>query len=170
MRLLTRLLLLVALWLLAWGEVTVANVLSGTAVAAVLLVVFPPDPPTERHLRVSFVGVARLVGYVVAQLVSSNVVMVHEVLRPRSAATPGVLAHHLQTPSEVVVTVITSIISLSPGTMTVDVDRDASTIYVHFLFLDDVDQARAQLDRLEQVVTAAIGEAAPADTPDGGHR
>lgn len=42
MRLFTRLLLLVALWLLAWGEVTVANVLSGTAVAAVLLVVFPP--------------------------------------------------------------------------------------------------------------------------------
>ncbi len=166
MRLLTRLVLLVALWLLAWGEVTLANVVSGAAVAALLLVAFPLDPTADRGLRISVVGVARLLGYVAAQLVTSNIVMVREVLRRRPAATAGVLAHRLQTPSEDVVTVATSIISLSPGTMTVDVDRDASTIYVHVLFLDDVDEARAQLARLERLVVAALrGGRAPRVTP-----
>jgi multicomponent Na+:H+ antiporter subunit E len=162
MRVLARLALLVALWLLAWGEVTLGNVLSGTAVAAALLVVFPLDPPTHRHLRVSVPGVARLAGHVAAQLVTSNLVMAREVLRPRITANPGVLAHRLETPSEEVVTLVTSVISLSPGTMTVDVDADASTIYVHFLFLDDVDQARASLARLERLVRAAIVAPDPA--------
>ena len=90
------------------------------------------------------------------QLATSNVVMTREVLRRHPARHPGVVAHHLDAPSEVVVTMMTNIISLSPGTMTVDVDDEASTVYVHFLFLDDVDRARAQLDRLEGLVRAAV--------------
>ena len=69
----------------------------------------------------------------------------------RTATQPGVLAHHLRVPSEHVVTVMTTVIALSPGTMVVDVDRTSSTVYVHFLFLRDLDAARASLDRLERV-------------------
>jgi multisubunit Na+/H+ antiporter MnhE subunit len=51
---------------------------------------------------------------------------------------------------------MTSVIALSPGTMVADVDRTSSTVYVHFLFLHDIDQARKYLDRLEQVARATI--------------
>ena len=51
---------------------------------------------------------------------------------------------------------MTSVISLSPGTMIVDVDPDATTIYVHFLFLRDIDAARASLVRLESLTRRAI--------------
>ena len=37
---------LLGIWLLLWGEVSVANVVSGLLVAAVLLVVFPRTPST----------------------------------------------------------------------------------------------------------------------------
>ena len=128
--------------------------LSGVAVAAALLVAFPPDAEPASTLRLSPSACARLAGYVVAQLVTSNIVMAREILAPAPTLRPGVLAHRLQRPSEEVVTLMTSVIALSPGTMTVDVDRDSTTIYVHFLFLDDVDAARASLDRLEQLVVA----------------
>jgi multisubunit Na+/H+ antiporter MnhE subunit len=52
--------------------------------------------------------------------------------------------------------VMTTVIALSPGTMVVDVDRTSSTVYVHFLFLRDLDAARASLDRLEQIASATI--------------
>jgi multisubunit Na+/H+ antiporter MnhE subunit len=51
---------------------------------------------------------------------------------------------------------MTSIIALSPGTMTVDVDATSSTIYVHFFRLRDVAAARRQLDRLERLVRKAL--------------
>jgi multicomponent Na+:H+ antiporter subunit E len=110
--------------------------------------------------------VVRLVAYVAAQLVVSNVVMSREILRRRPKAQPGVLAHRLGQPSDEAVTLMTSIIALSPGTMVADVDATSTTIYVHFFQLDDVDAARRGLDRLEQVVTGAIVRApAPRLTP-----
>ena len=42
MSLVARLVLLVVIWVLAWGEITVVNVIVGTVLAAALLVAFPP--------------------------------------------------------------------------------------------------------------------------------
>jgi multicomponent Na+:H+ antiporter subunit E len=152
-------------WLLAWGEVTVANLVSGAAVITVLLLAFPA--PARTQLRMNVAGVAKLGGYVVVQLVSSNIFMTREILRRRPAGRPGVLAHRLRWPSDDVVTLMTSIIALSPGTMTVDVDRGSTTIYVHFLFLDDVAAARASLEQLEQLVSRAIGASTTSELGPG---
>ena len=156
MRPTARVALLTALWLLAWGELSLANVLSGVAVAAALLAAFPPSRTRSARARVNVLASAKLVGYVAAQLVTSNIVMTREIIRRRSTTGPGVLAHRLQRPSEHVLTVMTSVIALSPGTMTVDVDRTSSTIYVHFLFLQDVEAARAALEHLERLARDAI--------------
>ena len=158
-----RVALLVALWLLAWGELSLANVVSGIVVAAALLVAFPARRRTGRRLHVNVVAAARLGAHVTHQLVLSNLVMAREILRRDQTAVPGVLAHRLRRPSEEVVTLITSIIALSPGTMTVDVDEHSSTIYVHFFRLTDVAAARAALERLEQLAVDAI--AAPDRRP-----
>lgn len=156
MRIVRRIALLVVLWLLAWGDFTLANVLSGIVVAGLLLIAFPLGRMHRSPRRISVVGAAVLVGHVAVQLVASNVVMAREILRRTPRARPGVLAHRLLEPSEEVVTVMTSIISLSPGTMTVDVDAGSTTIYVHFFQLDDVPAARAFLRKLERRVDAAI--------------
>ena len=153
MRFAGRVAALVVLWLLAWGEITIASVVSGVAVASLLLVVFPPGPPAD--IKFHPVAAARLLG---------NVIMTRQILRPRPNLDPGVLAHRLQHPSEEVVTVMTSVIALSPGTMTVDTASDSSVIFVHFLFLDDLEAARKSLTRLERLVVGAI--ATDEDLPD----
>jgi len=154
MRTFTRLGVLVALWLLAWGDLSLANVLSGVAVASAVLVAFPPGRRAPGHVRVRPAGTVRLLAYVIGQLVSSNVLMTRQILRRHPDVRPGVIAHRLRHPSDEVVTVMTSIIALSPGTMTVDVDLTA--IYVHFFRLREIAAARQQLSRLEQLVTGAI--------------
>lgn len=156
MRIAGRIALLVALWLLAWGEASVANVVSGVAVAAALLGAFPPGPRAGGGLRVSPAGALRLAVYVLVQLVISNVVMARQILRRRPDVRPGVLAHRLAQPSEEVVTVMTSVIALSPGTMTVDVDAESRIVFVHFFLLRDVEAARAALRRLENLAVGAI--------------
>ncbi len=156
MRIVGRVALLVGLWLLAWGEVSLGNVVSGVAVASALLVAFPPGPRASGGLRFSAIGTGRLAVYVLVQLVNSNVVMARQILRCRPEAAPGVLAHRLREPSEEVVTVMSSVIGLSPGTMTVDVDAESRTIYVHFFLLRDLEAARTSLSRLEDLSVQAI--------------
>src|SRR5690242_16107319 len=107
MRVVVRLGLLVVLWLLAWGDLSIANVISGTLVAAAILVSFPSRRP-HRNLRIDALGAIRLAGYVVTQLVLSNLLMAVEILRRTPRAEPAVLAHRLRRPSEEVVTIMTS--------------------------------------------------------------
>jgi multicomponent Na+:H+ antiporter subunit E len=156
MRSIGRLTLLTALWLLAWGQVSLANVVSGVVVAVALLAAFPQPIAGSADVRINLLAALRLVGFVAGQIVTSNVIMTREILRRRSTMQPGVLAHRLQQPSEHLVTVMTSVISLSPGTLTVDVDRASSTIYVHFIFLHDVRASHAVLERLERMAARAI--------------
>ena len=164
MRTAGRIALLVGLWLLAWGQLTVANVISGVLVAAALLVAFPPGRRRDGRVVLRPVGVLRLAVYVVGQLVTSNAVLLRVILGRRPGLHPGVLAHRLRRPSEEVVTVFTSVVALSPGTMTVDVEPDSSVVYVHFLLLHDVAAARASLVHLEGLVLRAVAPA-PAAVP-----
>ena len=54
-----RVVLLVGLWLLAWGEFSLANVLSGIAVAVGLLAAFPPIRVARHDVHPSPAGIAR---------------------------------------------------------------------------------------------------------------
>jgi multicomponent Na+:H+ antiporter subunit E len=147
--------LLVTLWILAWGQLTFANLASGVVVTAALLLAFPPRRQ-RGNVRFNAAGGVRLAAYVAAQLVTSNVVMARQILRRNTARHAGVLAHHLRQPSDEIATLMSSVIALSPGTMTVDVTPDSSIVYVHFFDLRDVEAARASLARLEQRVINAI--------------
>lgn len=157
MRTARRAALLVAIWLLAWGDISVANVASGVVVAVILLVAFPPHRQAPSGQRISPVGAARLVLYVLAQLVPSNVLVAREIVSRRSRIRTGVLAYPLQHPSEEVVSLMAHVIALTPGTMTVEATRDPTVIYVHFLLLEDLDQARRTVARLERLALAALG-------------
>jgi multicomponent Na+:H+ antiporter subunit E len=166
-RIAVRVVPLVALWLLAWGEVSLVNVISGTAVALVLLVAFPPRAGNGPTVRLRPLGLARLVGYVLVQLVVSNLLVAREIVSRRSRIRTGVIAHRLGQPSDAVLTVMANVIALSPGTMTVDVTSDPPVLYVHFLLVDDVDDARRAVARLERLVVDALGGSLH---PPGAHR
>jgi multicomponent Na+:H+ antiporter subunit E len=153
---------------LAWGSVSPGTVLSGIALAAGLLVAFPLDA-TSSTLRPHPLGIARLLLYVLGQLVTSNVLVARQILSRNARVHSGVLAYDVRHPSDEVITLIANIIGLTPGTMTVEATRDPGRIYVHFLLLDDVDSARRDIARLERLVVGAVGTGAdlgldPADT------
>ncbi|MDQ4131640.1 MAG: Na+/H+ antiporter subunit E [Actinomycetota bacterium] len=149
--------LLMGFWLLAWGEVSTANVVSGVVLIAVLFAAFPPRRHTTGNPRVSVVGAARLVVYVLVELVPSNVLVAREVVSRGSRIRAGVLAHHLEHPSEEVLSLMAHVIALTPGTMAVEATPEPSVLYVHFLLLEDLDEARRRVARLERLVVTALG-------------
>lgn len=152
--------LLIVFWLLAWGEVSAANVASGIVVAAGLLVAFPPHRRAVSGPSISPLGATRLVLYVLGQLVPSNVLVTREILSRRTRMRTGVLAYPLEQRSDAVLSLMAHVIALTPGTMTVEATSDPPVLYVHFLLLDDVAEARRGLARLERLAVAALGRPA----------
>jgi multicomponent Na+:H+ antiporter subunit E len=164
----------VALWLSVvwvglWGSVTAANVLGGVAVAVALLVLLPL-PEDAGSVRVPSSGsgpaqvqplaVVRYLVFFAVELVKASLIVVWQVLRPGGELRQAVIAVDAIGASDLLLTVVANSVSLTPGTLTVEVDRERSVLYVHVLDVggpEGVDAARRSIERLMRAAVHAIG-------------
>jgi multicomponent Na+:H+ antiporter subunit E len=96
-----------------------------------------------------FVGVARvtyirrawrvvnLIGIFLVELVVANFRVARDVMLPHSQLSPGVVAIPLYVESDLEITLLANLISLTPGTLTLDISQDRKTLYVHSMWADD---------------------------------
>ena len=150
---------LTVVWAALWGEFSPANILSGAVLAAFLLVAFPTarDP---RRGTIRPIAAARFLGYFLFQLVVSNLRVAWEVLTPRNDEREAILALPVvASASPTVLSLLVNSIGLTPGTMVVDLTEDPRVLYVHVLQVHDVEAARADLWRVQQLAIRAFGSA-----------
>ena len=156
------LLWLTLVWVGLWGSVTAANVLGGLAVSAVLVALLPL-PETEHQRDVRPLALVRFAGFFALELVRASLTVVGQVLRPRAELRQAVIAVRARGTSDRLLTLVANAISLTPGTLTLEVDRETSTLYVHVLDVghgpDAVDRARASILELERRAVLALGTA-----------
>lgn len=156
----------VLVWVALWSELSVANVIWGLVVGAVLCVLVPPRA-APRQVTVRPLALLRFIGYFLVELVKASTLVAWEVVTPGSRIHEGIVAAQLRTRSPGVVTLIANAISLTPGTLTLEVHDDPPTLYIHVLHLRTVEEVREDIRRLEDLAIAAFpGVTAPAeDTP-----
>ena len=148
---------LVALWVLLWGDLTVANVAGGVLVAGFVLVLFPSEASGPVPLRP--VAALRFAAYFAVQVVRSNVTVARTVISPRGRINRGIVAVPLQGCSDAVVTLIADAITLTPGTLTLEVVADPLTLYVQVRDGRDLEAVRREVRRLEVLAVRAFGDA-----------
>jgi multicomponent Na+:H+ antiporter subunit E len=151
---------LTAVWVGLWGSVTAANVLGGLAVAVVLVLLLPL-PSGGGHGVVHPAALLRFGARFLVDLVVSSAQVATLVLRPRLALRQGVVAVPVPGASEGLLTLLGNAISLTPGTLTLDVDLPSSTLYVHALEVgvgpDGVDDLRRGLRDQAAAAVRAVG-------------
>ena len=149
--------MLLAIWLLAWGSLSWANVLSGLAVALALLVAIPGIRRRSHMPVVRPVALARLAVRLGRDLVVSNVLLTREVLAPRPRIRTGVVRVPLPECTDELLTLLANLVALTPGTMPVDVRRDPPEIMIHVLHLRSIDEVRRDIWSLRDLVVRAFG-------------
>lgn len=95
-------------------------------------------------------------GYFARLLVAANWEVVADVLTPGSRLQPGIVALRLRCRSAGEITLLSSLITLTPGTLTIDVSDDLGTMYVHGMYAPDADEFRAELTDLETRMLHAV--------------
>jgi multicomponent Na+:H+ antiporter subunit E len=152
---------LIVMWVLLWGDVNLANVLSGVVLAVALVVVFPPARTNDDPIVVRPLATASFLVWFLWALVATNVAVAKEVLLPsgRSQIRTAVVATPLRTRSGRLATIIANAITLTPGTLTVDARGRPAVLYVHVLSFTDVESVVAEVADLERRVVRAFGTA-----------
>ena len=165
---------LTTLWVLLWNDLSVANVLSGVVLAVVVLAssrvasaVCVGSDDGDRP-RISPLRLAYFVGYVVVQLVRSNLFLAWEIMTRKNTVRTGIIAVPMRTSSELAMLVMANVITLTPGTVTIEAKGSPAVLYVNVLHLNDVERVRVDLRRLEGVCVRAFGSrSARAQLADG---
>ena len=160
MRALGRIALLSSIWVLLWGRVSVANVASGILLSILLLVVYPP-PRSGGTAKERFVlrplPAVHLAGYILVEILVANIQIARRILSPRRRPQSGVVEFEMSSDSRRLITFVSTILAISPGTMPVRVETDPPSITVHVLDLEDPATTRRAIARLEDLAIRAFG-------------
>lgn len=135
---------LVFAWVAVTGEVTVANLLEGAVLAGLLVLLL--RVPVRRRVRLERVPKALgLLLYFLKEILLSNASVARILLSPVSSLTPGIVAVPLDLKSDAGITVLANLVTLTPGTLSLDVSPDRRTLYVHGLHVEDPEDFRREV-------------------------
>lgn len=162
-------------WVLLWGDVSVANVLAGLAIASVLVVALPmPTIPFNGTIRP--VGLLRLVGHFLYDVAVASFQVAWQVFRFGTQPRSVIVSLNMRSDSDLYLTITAEMISLVPGTLSIDLRRPESTLLVHvFGVKDDLEERIASIRAQEDRVLAAfasdeeLARAYPFGSGVGGH-
>ncbi|MDA0700358.1 MAG: Na+/H+ antiporter subunit E [bacterium] len=135
---------LALLWAMSTGSLNLPNLLFGFFVAGGVLHFAGPALGDARYA----VRVAKVVSlglFFLRELLVSSVRVAIDVLRPELTMTPAVIAVPLDLHSDAQVTLLANLISLTPGTLSIDVATDRSCLYVHAMYGHDPEAVRRQI-------------------------
>lgn len=138
------------------GHFTLTGLLAGFAVGYLALWISKPLYPEATYFyRVP--RVLHLGGYFLYDLVMSNFRVMWEIITPRHSSRPGIIGIELTAETDLEIMLVANMISLTPGTLSLDISDDRRVLYVHFMFLDDPEEARRSIkDGLEHRVLEAL--------------
>lgn len=127
---------ILALWAMLAGQPGAGSLLLGTLLGVAI-------PLAVRSFWTEGARVGRplvavpLLARVLADIVTSSIVVARQILGPQEAIAPGFIEVPLDIEDPFVATVLGSIISLTPGTVTIDIDIERRILLVHALHIDD---------------------------------
>ncbi len=164
---LIRIVLLTLVWAALQGSFSVGNLLLGVFFSgAILYVSHPLFNPEERGLFDGGRPLRRVWRSLVLLLVFLREVVLSAlqvagyVLQPSLSIRPAIIEYPLNVQTDREITVLANMISLTPGTLSMDVAPDRSAIYVHAISVSTEDGQHV-IDRikssLEKHVSRALG-------------
>ena len=135
---------LAMVWALAGGEISLTSLTVGFVLGYfVLWVAQPMMPPTKYFQRLP--RAVRFAGYFMWQLLLSNLRVAYDVITPRLYMRPGIVAIPLDAKTDQEITLLANLITLTPGTLSVDVSDDRRILYVHAIDASDPDATRRDI-------------------------
>jgi multicomponent Na+:H+ antiporter subunit E len=133
---------------LAWGALTgqfyPANLLFGYLLGLLLLWIIFRNQKDQRY----FSRVPKIVEFLLfflRELIVANLRVARTVLSPRLKIRPGVIAVPLDLETDAEITLLTNLLTLTPGNLSLDVSTDHRILYIHTMDFSDANEFRSQI-------------------------
>jgi multicomponent Na+:H+ antiporter subunit E len=79
------------------------------------------------------------------ELLIANVRVAADVLRPRTAIQPAVVAIPLDITTDAEILLLSALINITPGSVTIDLSEDRRTLFVHVMHMTSAEASRTEI-------------------------
>jgi multicomponent Na+:H+ antiporter subunit E len=129
--------ILMFVWVALTGNFQFANYVFGFALSfTIMWVTRIGDTFSKKY----FVTLPRFLGFVfffLWELLKANLQVAYEVMTPKLNMKPGIVKVPLDAKTDLEITILANLISLTPGTLSIDVSADRKVLYVHAMHVTD---------------------------------
>jgi multicomponent Na+:H+ antiporter subunit E len=138
--------LLALLWVGMSGDFTPPNFAIGF-VLGLLILFFARRVIGTPHYLLKIAQVLELFLFVLWELLLANLRVAYDVLTPGYRMRPGVVGIPLDARTDAEITLLANLITLTPGTLSLDVSSDRRVLYIHVMYIDndDLDEVRRKI-------------------------
>lgn len=142
-------------WMALTGDFTGGNFILGLLFSSLALWLTHPvgeGVPLIHYVRKGRRWLA-FGGFFLRELVLASLRITWDILTPRHRMRPAILAIPLDVTTDLEITTLANLITLTPGTLSLDVSSDRKTLYIHAVYVHDVEAFKAYVkDSLERRV------------------
>ena len=139
--------LLAVLWMLMVEQFDLYALLVGFVAGYLLLALVSRATQSEGYATKAW-QLLKFTGYFIYILTKANWGVAKEVLSPDATRVPRIVRYGVDGLTEVQITTLANAITLTPGTLVIDVSPDRRFLYVHCMFAADREGAIRELDEL----------------------
>jgi multicomponent Na+:H+ antiporter subunit E len=132
-------------WVALTGNLSLANVAFGVLLGWLAVRVARPLGPYPILAKVRPLKAAGLLLYLAWQIVVANLKVFAAVVGPRRLLRPALVAVPLDVTTDGQIAALANLISLTPGTLSLDVSPDRRTLYVHAMFASSPEALRREI-------------------------
>jgi multicomponent Na+:H+ antiporter subunit E len=129
-------LMLTFIWVALTGHLDYINFFFGFALGFFMLWLIERN----RKNRDYFYRVPKIIHFILyffIDMLRANWEVAKDVMTPNYKTTPGIVQYTMNANTDFEVTMLCNIISLTPGTLILDVSEDKKTVYIHVMYLRD---------------------------------
>ncbi len=139
-----------SIWLiaLAWcflqGSITLANLILGVFLGMLVLTISHSFNGMDKHWE-NLKATSRLILFVLCELVVSSIRVAWDILTPTVYARPRIVRILVGDLDDVAITILANAISLTPGSLALEVSNNRQHLYVHLMYAEDQEAAVKQI-------------------------
>ena len=136
--------LLAVAWGAVTGDMTITNLMAGFLIGyGVMAVVHKPSGNIRYFTKIG--QVLRFALYFLWELIIATLRVAVDIVTPQHLMKPAILAIPIETNSAAETTMLANAITLTPGSLSLDVSPDGKTLYVHVMYAADIEAARSSI-------------------------
>ena len=136
--------ILALVWISLTGQFTVVNFTIGFALGFILMWLTQRMMGSSKYFH-KMTQVLNFLLFFVWELLLANIRSAYYVLAPKHKLRPGIVAIPLDLENDAEITLLANLITMTPGSLSLDVSDERCTLYVHTMHVEDVERYRASI-------------------------